>query len=294
VRNGQGDRGHFPPGRSLLRRVHSERAVGLFYGQRALMIGALNPLNFVTVQHTRGRTAPFARLAHTGKAFESIIFGSRADADRVLAWVHGLHQRVRGELAEDAGATPAGTPYSALDPKLMLWTVAVIADSALAFYELLIRRLSAPERNALWREYVRFGELFGMPRTDAPASYREFRDYWEGALAGEETHLTEAAREIGYATAFEIPLPGIYAPAKRAHDLIMLGSLPPRVRELYGLRLTRAHAVAFRATVTAMRRSRPLVPRAIREGPNAEAYELVARTERRRIERGEPTPQVAR
>lgn len=133
-----------------------------------------------------------------------------------------------------------------------------------------------------------------MPRAAAPASYREFCDYWRRTLAGDEMHLTETAREVGYATAFEIPLPSIYAPAKRVHDLVMLGSMPPRVRELYGLRWTPAHAVAFRAAVTAMRRSRPLVPRALREGPNAEAYDLVARTERRRIERGEPTPQVAR
>jgi uncharacterized protein (DUF2236 family) len=75
---------------------------------------------------------------HTAEAFEQIYFGSRAEADRVLAYVHALHQRVRGALPFDAGATRAGTQYSALDPLLMLWTVAVIADSAQCFYELLV------------------------------------------------------------------------------------------------------------------------------------------------------------
>lgn len=140
---------------------------------------------------------------------------------------------------------------------------------------------------------MRFGKLFGMPRDAAPSTYPEFRDYWERALASNAMQLTEMAREVGYATAFEIPLPGIYAPAKQIHDLVMLGSLPSRVRELYGLRWTVAHAVAFRAAVTAMRRSRTLVPRAIREGSNAQAYNVVVRTERRRIERRDPTPQVA-
>jgi hypothetical protein len=69
--------------------------------------------------------------------------------------------------------------------------------------------------------------------------------------------------------------------------------LKPRVRELYGLSWSRAQELAFRATVEAMRRSRPFVPRRVRQGANADAYDLVARTERRRIERGEPTPQVA-
>jgi uncharacterized protein (DUF2236 family) len=75
------------------------------------MIGALEPLAFVgTWEHTRARESPFQRLTHTAKAFESIFFGSRAEADEVLAAVNRLHQRVRGTLLEDAGAIPAGTP----------------------------------------------------------------------------------------------------------------------------------------------------------------------------------------
>ena len=290
----RGDEGYFPRGRSLLRHVHEQRAVGLLYGQRALMIGALHPLAFTgTIEHTRGRLKPFARLAHTGKAFEAIFFGTRAEADRTLEWVHGLHHKVRGELAEDAGATPAGTAYSAFDPELMLWTMAVIADSGRFFYERLVRELSESEREALWRDYVLFGELFGMPRDAAPSTHREFRAWWDETLASERMHLTDGARYVGYATAFEIPLPGIYAPAKRIHDLIMLGSLPPRVRELYGLDWTPARALAFQAATLAARRSRPMVPRVVRRGSNADAYDLVARTERRRIDRGDPTPQVA-
>jgi uncharacterized protein (DUF2236 family) len=106
-------------------------------------------------------------------------------------------------------------------------------------------------------------------------------------------HLTEEARRIGYATAFEIPLPASHQPAKRVHDLIMLGSLPPRVRELYGLRWSSAQAAAFGAVVRSARLSRPLSPKALRRGSCIDAYDLVARTERRRIERGRATPQVA-
>ena len=160
--------GYFPEG-SILRRVHSERAVGLFYGQRALMIGALNPLAFVgTTEHTNAKLKPFQRLSHTAEVFETIFFGTRAEADRALAFVHRLHERVRGEMPEDAGKVPAGTPYSAFDPELMLWTLAVIADSGPFFYELFVDRLDENERERLWQEYVRFGELFGMPREVAP------------------------------------------------------------------------------------------------------------------------------
>jgi uncharacterized protein (DUF2236 family) len=276
--------GYFPRGRSMLRRVHSERAVGLLYGQRGLAIGALDPRAFVgTWEHTRGQLKPFQRLAHTAKAFEAIFFGTREEADAVLAMVERMHRRVEGTMPEDAGPVRAGAPYSAFDPELMLWTMAVIADSGQTFYELLVRELDNDEREALWADYVRFGELFGMPRNVAPATYRDWREWWTERMASDDLHLTPQARETGYASAFEIPLPGFYGPAMRMHNLLMLGSLPPPVREIYGLRWTPAHAVAFRAAVTAARGSRPLVPRPVRRGPNTDAFELVAKTERRRL-----------
>ena len=205
----------------MLRQVHDEHLVGLFYGQRALCIGALSPLNYVgTSEHSYAKLTPFKRLVHTAKAFETIFFGSREEADSVLAYVDRLHRSVQGVLPDEAGVFAAGTPYSALDPALMLWTVAVMAESAQCFYELLVRRLEDSEREALWQDYLRFGELFGMPRSECPASYDAFRAYYRDRLASEEMFLTDEARYIGYATAFEIPMPTIQQPGKRVHEAI--------------------------------------------------------------------------
>jgi uncharacterized protein (DUF2236 family) len=277
----------------MLRRVHEERLVGLLYGQRALCIGALAPLNYVgTSEHSYAKLTPFKRLAHTGKAFELIFFGSRAEADRVLSYVSRLHGHVNGALPEDAGPFRAGTPYSAFDPELMLWTVAVIAESAQCFYELLVRELTDGERERLWQDYLRFGELFGMPREHAPASWDEFRDWYGQRLASDEVFLTDEARYVGYATAFEIPMPAIQQPGKRVHDLLMLGSLPERVRELYGLEFGRGQRLAFDAAVRAARGARRLVPGSLARGWNTRSFDGVARTERWRIEHGKPTPQI--
>jgi uncharacterized protein (DUF2236 family) len=287
------DDGYFPGGSSILRHVHEQRLVGLFYGQRALCIGALSPLNYVgTSEHSYAMATPFKRLVHTGNAFETIYFGTREDADKVLAYVDKLHRRVVGELGEDAGVTPSGTPYSALDPELMLWTMAVIADSAERFYELFVRPLSAAEHEALWQDYVSFAVLFGMPREAAPATYPEFRRWWEAKLAGAEMFLTDEARYVGYATAFEIPLPRLDQGAKRIHDLIMVGSLPERVRELYRLRYGRRDQLAFQVTTTAIRRARPLAPSRLTQGWNTGSFNRVAATERSRVASGRPTPQV--
>ncbi len=287
------DDGYFPRGGSLLRKAHEERLVGLFYGQRALAIGALHPVNYTgTSEATSGREKPFRRLARTAHDFERIFLGTRAEADEVLAKVHKLHERVRGELPEDAGPYPAGTPYAAFDPELMLWTMAVIADSTEYFYELFVRRLEDRERESMWQDFIRFGELFGMPREAAPDSYVAFRAWWDETLASDRMHLTDEARYMGHAVAFEIPMPALNQGAKRVHDLIMRGSLPPRVRDLYGLSWSVTQARLFPLAVGLLRRLRRVAPRALTHGSNVRSFELVRATEQRRLDLGQPTPQL--
>ncbi len=221
-----------------------------------------------------------------------MFFGTRAEADRVLGYVAKLHRKVTGALTEDAGPYPAGTPYSAFDPDEMLWTFAVMMDSAEVFFDLFIRPLRPHEREALWQDYLYFGELFGTPRDACPPTYREFRNWYAERLGSEQAFLTDEARYMGYASAFEIPMPRHRQPGKRVHDAIMLGSLPQRVRELYGLRYGRREQLAFRAGVQALRAVRHATPNRIAMGSCQADYDMVARTEARRIARGEPTPQI--
>lgn len=285
-----GDYGYFPPG-SMLRRVQRERAVGLLYGQRALGVGAIDPRNFMgTLIHDRSAGRPFHRLVATAKMFEAIFFGSRAQADRILAAVHGMHSRVKGVLPDDAGRFGAGTPYSAHDPELMLWTIAPAADSAVYFYELFVRELSEAERDEFWSDYVRFGELFGMPASVAPTSWRELREYVGAKIEGFDAFLTEEARIIGRAVMLEIPTSPSRRAPMRAHNLVMRGSLPPRIRELYGLRWTPADALAFRGVVAAARSARPVTPRALRRGSCVAQFNDVAAAERKRIANGWTSP----
>src|SRR3954470_8949763 len=90
---------YFPPGRSVPRMIHGDRAVGLLYGQRALLIGALEPLTYTgTMLSTRAADRPFKRLARTAKIQETVFLGTKQEADAVLAGVHRLHESIEGEL----------------------------------------------------------------------------------------------------------------------------------------------------------------------------------------------------
>jgi uncharacterized protein (DUF2236 family) len=282
---------YFPPGRSLARRVHGERSVGLLYGQRALLIGALEPLTYTgTMLSTQSGDWPFTRLARTAKIQETVFLGTREEADRALAAVHRLHERIKGELSEAAGAHPAGAAYSAFDPKLMLWTLAVIADSGRAMYEAMVRPLSADEREALWQDYVRFGELFGLPGSEVPGSYREFDAWFQNRLDSPDLHATPHALEMAPLVAFEQPVPAAARGNLAVQNLVIKGTLPPRVREIFDIPWSRSHEAAFRSIVAAHRRTRPAFPYRMRRGRNDVFFDVVSKGEH--LRGGTATPRL--
>jgi uncharacterized protein (DUF2236 family) len=275
----------------MARRVHGERSVGLLYGQRALLIGALEPLTYTgTMLSTNAGDHPFTRLARTAKIQETVFLGTKAEADKALAAVHRLHERIKGELPEAAGPHPAGAAYSAFDPELMLWTLAVIADSGRAMYETMVRPLSEAEREALWQDYLRFGELFAMPREVAPATYPEFRAWFVAKLASPDLHATDHALEMAPLVAFEQPVPRSARGNIAVQNLVIKGTLPPRVRGIFGIPWSAGHERAFQAAAAAHRRARHAFPRRMRRGRNDYFFNVVTQMEKQRG--GTQTPRV--
>jgi uncharacterized protein (DUF2236 family) len=281
------DEGYFPRGRSILREVMRERAVNLLYGQRALMVGAMQPVAFIgTTQRSTAHNRPWKRLTHTAQMFDAVFFGTRAEADKALAFTHRLHERVVGTIGVQAGSYGPQTAYSALDPQLMLWVTAPVFDSVQVLYESFVRRLTNEERAELYRETVRWGELFGMPREVMPETYDEFRRWWPSRLADESIFLTDEARIVGLNIGLRMPSPRLLVPAMKMAGFLIVGTLPPVVREQYGLTWRRTDQVAFRATTLALRSGRPLVPARIRRGSSSEAYRLLQRGEADRVRAG--------
>src|SRR3954471_10561110 len=134
---------------SLLRAVVGHRLTALS-GPRALLLMAAHPVAFAGFfAHTGALDDPYARLRRTGQVLDSVAFRSRAEADRRTARVRAMHARVSGVLGEDAGRFPAGTPYRADDPELLLWILAALAESAMFVYGRYVRTLTREELDAL-------------------------------------------------------------------------------------------------------------------------------------------------
>lgn len=274
---------YFPPGKSLARRIHEERAVGLLYGPRALILGALDPLTYTgTMLGTRAIDRPFRRLARTAKIQETVLLGTREEADKALRAVNQLHQRVEGKLGRPVGRHPAGTHYSAFDQELMLWTLAVIADSARAVYETMIHPLSEPELELLWQEYMLFGELFGMSREAMPASYREFNGWLQERLDSPNSRPTPHGLAVAPIVAFDLPMQAARRPMLHYSNLMVKGTLPARIREIFRIKWTPAHQAAFVALASINRLASPILPGRLRRGRNDAVFDNVASLEARR------------
>jgi uncharacterized protein (DUF2236 family) len=220
---------------SMLRRVHREMAVA-FSGPRALLMQASHPVAFEGFfAQTNALENPYRRLRRTAQVLDTITFGSRADADRATARVRAIHTRVRGQLAKPAGRFPAGTPFAADDPALLLWVLATLVDSALVVYERYVGSLSTAEREVYWQDYRVVGRLFGLAGEEMPADIHAFDDYMHGMIDGPDLYVTSAARKLAVRIVMQPPVPLIRRPVLELVNFVTVGLLPAQLRRQYGL-----------------------------------------------------------
>jgi len=250
---------------SMLRRVHREMAVA-FSGPRALLMQATHPVAFEGFfAHSGAMDAPYERLRRTAQVMDTIAFGSREDADRATRRVRAMHRQVRGELTAPAGRFPAGTPFAADDPELLLWVLATLVDSALVVYERYVSSLSRAERDAYWQDYRVVGGLFGLQDDEMPADIDGFDGYMRSMIEGDDLFVTSAARELAIEIVMRPPVGLAKRPVLELVNFITVGLLPSRLRRQYGLSWDPLRALALRGGAEYAKRVLvPLAPERLR------------------------------
>ena len=192
------------------------------------------------------------RLARTLRALYLITFGTKQEADFAGAAVQAVHEHVHGVTLEPLGRFPAGTPYAAADPELMLWVHATLVDASLAAYQRFHEPLSPEEQERYYDEMALVARIFGTPASVIPRRLSDFRDYFSSCVDGDTIEVTRPAREIA-GVILDAPLPLALQALGPAHRLATAVQLPPRLRSEYGLRWTPAHAVALRLVARTVR-----------------------------------------
>ncbi len=180
-----------------IRQVHGDASM-FVGGIRALLLQSLHPLAMAGVMdHSGFEGDPWGRLQRTSYFLAVTTFGTAADAEKMVAAIRSVHERV-------VGTAPDGRPYSASDPDLLRWVHVAEIDSFLAAHQRYGKDpLDAEGRDAYVADAARVAEAIGVtdpPRSEAELR-RQLRDF-RPELAG-----TPAARQTARFLLLNPPLP---------------------------------------------------------------------------------------
>jgi uncharacterized protein (DUF2236 family) len=244
--------GYFAP-ESVIRRVGNTPVTPFLGGGSAVLLQVAHPLVAAgIVEHSDYRHDLWRRLARTLRALYLITFGSKAEAERAGGAVQAVHAHVRGTTRTPLGSFPAGTPYSASDPELMLWVHATLVEGSLSSYQRFQQPLWPEEQERYYQEMAVVARLFGTPAAVIPRTLADFRDYFRGEIESNTIAVTPIAQEIAEVI-LRAPLPVPLQMLAPAHRLATTAQLPPRLRREYGLRWTPLHALLLPVAARSVR-----------------------------------------
>jgi uncharacterized protein (DUF2236 family) len=244
--------GYFPP-ESIIRRLGNAPVVPILGGGPAVLLQMAHPLVAAgVVEHSDYRHDLWRRLFRTLGALYLIAFGTKAEAERAGEAVQSVHARVQGTTKTRLGRFPAGTPYSADAPELMLWVHATLVEASLTIYHRLVHELSSDDQDRYYREMALVARLFGTPADILPRSLAAFRDYFRDQVESETIAVTAPARDVA-SVVLEAPLPAPLRVLVPAHRLSTAGLLPPRLRAEYGLAWSALHELALDLAARSLR-----------------------------------------
>jgi uncharacterized protein (DUF2236 family) len=257
-------RGFFGPD-SVTWRIHADPSYSAG-GLRALMLQALHPvvMDGVARNSVAFRDEPWQRLIRTGQYVETLTFGTRTEARRVVTRVRGLHHRLGG--VEET----SGRAYRVDDPDLLLWVHNCEVDSLLSTARRAGVPLTDDDADRYVAEQVVAATLIGVPEDAVPRTAAEL-DAWFTDVRPSLT-ATAAARDAVRLLLLP-PMPTwvqLLTPARPAWGgLAGLGFalLPAWARQMFsmpGLGLTDAAATG---ALRAFRQGLLALPVRIRQSP---------------------------
>jgi len=169
-----------------IRQVHGDASM-FVGGIRALLLQSLHPLAMAGVMdHSGFEGDPWGRLQRTSYFLAVTTFGTAADAEKMVAAVRSVHERV-------VGTAPDGRAYAATDPHLLRWVHVAEIDSFLSAHQRYGKRpLDAEGRDAYVADTARVAEAIGVtdpPRSEAElrAQLRDYRPELSGTPAARQT-----------------------------------------------------------------------------------------------------------
>lgn len=231
----------------------------LIGGARAAILQTAHPkIAAGVVQYSHYKTDPVGRLERTMDAVLTLGFGTPERREEVFAELEAIHGNVKGR-------TRSGSPYSALDPRLMYWVLATLVDTVMVVEERYVGRLTEQDRENFFLESLPMATGFGVDDRYIPSTLSEFRSYVD------EMYATLEPDEDSKDVANTLLRPKIkYVPDTVfvPLDWVTLELLPTTMRRGLGLRdLSPVELAAVRSAQRASKVMSPFVPEPLRGSP---------------------------
>jgi uncharacterized protein (DUF2236 family) len=246
------DEGMFGP-ESVSWRVLREGSV-VVGGLRALLMHAAHPLVVAGARQTgMYERDPWRRLERTLRQTFTVVFGTHLEAEQAAKRIDDVHGAIKG--VDEV----TGLRYDARDPDLLLWVHACLVSGFLEMERRTLGKLDDAARQRFHEEQMLAVEPLRLPRQLIPPTVEALDAYVDQVIASGILRRTDDAMAV--ASLVREPPDGV--PRRwqwRLISFLSFHTLPPALRELYGVRHTLRHELALRAVCWTMRHDRPLMP----------------------------------
>jgi uncharacterized protein (DUF2236 family) len=230
---------------------------------RAILLQVAHPLVAAGVaEHSSFADGGFAavhRLWQTVQAMLALTFGGKDEQADAIDGILSIHYRVRGTLRETVGPFPAGTPYSAENPDLVLWVHVTLLDSMVLAHDALFEPLSPGERDAYCAESAWVAVALGARPEAVPMTWAAARACFERVCASGVLAVGADGRAVGMVV-LSPPLGPLAVPLTAVVAFITRAWLPESVRREYGLTWSERDARRLPRVLKALRAVRRVLP----------------------------------
>ena len=162
-------------------------------GIRALLMQAAHPAALTGVaEHSAYDTDPLGRLERTTRWLTITSFGSTEAIEIEARRVREMHRRVMGNFEKKSGEQ---APYSASDPRYLLWVHCAFTDSFLRAHEELGYPLPQGASQYV-REWAKSAEPLGL--VGAPLSKTELSDVMASFARDEVASIAMTPPIVGF------------------------------------------------------------------------------------------------
>ncbi|HWV13770.1 MAG TPA: oxygenase MpaB family protein [Sphingobium sp.] len=222
----RGDRGLFGP-QSVAWRVHQDFTSMMTGGIAALLLQMLHPAALAGIwDHSHFREDRSGRLRRTAQFIAGTTYGATPEAERLIAHVRAVHDRVEGQL-------PDGTHYRASDPELLRWVhVAEVYCFLSAYRRYRAPLLTAREQDRYYSEMSGLADRLGA--APVPRTVSQVQEY----LSAMRPQLRSDERTREVVALLAEPTPGLLnAPFSKVAIDAAIDLLPPWAARMHGFDL---------------------------------------------------------